>query len=513
MRLHITPLNNDLLPIVLGPGLAKSAENVSYQSIETFPENNYGYLDLPEQDAKKLIAKLNGAILKGKRMKVEEARPRKRSRKTAEAEEPAEHEEPRKKSKKSRKGPEERDVLQGHELPSDRKVKRGWTESKSEKTSSREDKSKDKSKDKKKSKSQAPSKYTEKEELLFRTNLPPNKEDLRTAKKDKKSKKSHSAGTVIHEFEKTAPQPSFLRDTTSAGRAAEYVENIGWVDDKGEVVEKEPPSLKRKKAAKAQVLTIDVLPLNGPRKEHVPPKQRLPAKSTSSSTSDPVESAISDKEENVGVLDDETSSSGITSSSGSATEAESEAESTLANEHRGEPPLSSHTEVQAAPETPPKVHPLEALFKKPKPPTGDDAAKPSLEIETSFSFFGLAPEETDELPPMPNTPFTSQDIYSRGVRSAAPTPDTAHPSRFTSFASALAARTQGHSDDEVLSEAEEAQAPGPSRQQPETRVESDFEKRFWAERGPNNRAWKANKRAALKEQRQKQNRLRRPRNR
>lgn len=504
MRLHITPLNQALLPVVLGPVLAKSAENISYQTTETFPENDYGFVDLPHHDAKKLITKLNGAILKGKKMKVEEARPKKRSRETADDEEGSKPEKSRKKSKKERKVT---NVLEGHELPADRKVKRGWTEPKLGKSSSSK---KDKSKDKdKKSKSRTPSKYSEKQELLFRTNLPPNKHDLSTARKDKKGKKKDTAQTVIHEFEKTALQPSFLRGTTTAGRATQYVEHVGWIDDKGDVVEKEPPHLKRKRPAKAEGLKINIPSPSKAEKVSTPSEHQQPRSNIAPSSSPGSDvSTASDTSEREGVQNDETSSSGITSSSASSTGLESEAES--AQEESLQP---SQLVTQAATETPPKVHPLEALFKKPNPPTGNDAAKPSLEVETSFSFFGQAAEENDELPPMPNTPFASQDMYSRGVRSAAPTPDTAHPSRFTSFASALAAHTQDLSSDEDLGDADAAHRPDIPVQQPEKRGESDFEKRFWAERGPNNRAWKASKRAALKEQRQQQNRLRRPRNR
>ena len=507
MRLHITPLNPDLLPIVLGPVLAKSAENISYQTIETFPENHYGFVDLPEQDAKKLIAKLNGAILKGKKMKIEEARTKKRSRDAGAVDDEPKIEDVRKRSKKEKKG---ENILEGHELPAGRKVKRGWTEPKAEKSSN--SKVSPKEKKKKTSKSQAPSKYSEKEELLFRTRLPPNKEDLSTQKKDKKSKKKTTSDTVIHEFERTEQQPSFLRDTTSAGRASEYVENVGWVDESGDLVEKEPSNLKRRRPTKAEGLMISVPSPSRAQKASLL-KLQSPTQPVAAMSSDSDSSATSNVAEQEEAPDDDTSSSGITSSSAYATGSEQELDTTSGDEHAKHPLQPPQIEVQPAPETPHKVHPLEALFKKPNPPIDHEVTKPSLEIETSFSFFGEAPEEDDELPPMPNTPFTSRDINSRGVRSAAPTPDTAHPSRFASFASALAAHTEDHSDDEDLDDADGANDLGRPAQQTEERNESDFEKRFWAERGPNNRAWKASKRTALKEQRQKQNRLRRPRNR
>lgn len=499
-RLHITPLNPDLLPIVLGPSLANSARNISYQTIGTFPENNYGFLDLPLPDAKKLVSRLNGAILKGRKMKVEEARPKKRGRDDAEDENAPKAEKDKKKSKKLRK---EAGVLEGHELREERKVKRGWTEPKSEKAAKRN------SKDKKKTKAQMKSQYTEKEELLFRTKLPANREELDNSKRSKDRKKKGSSDHIVHEFEKTTIQPSFLRDTTSSSKpTTEYVDGVGWVDETGVVVENEPAKVKRAKEKKSKSLMINVAKAQEAKKT-----AKVPLPQLSSEVSE-------EEEDNTGAVADvdDTSSSGTTSSE----EEEPESASTpgggadLGMSTEGSHQDPPQIQVHEPPDTPPKVHPLEALFKKPKTPAGQDAAKPSLEIETSFSFFADdAHEEEDEIPPMPATPFTSQDLNFRGIRSAAPTPDTAHPSRFTSFAAALETRTKRRTSSEEMDdqEATASQAFTPSTGNHESVQQSEFEERFWAERGQNNRAWKARRRAAMKEDRQKENRLRRSRNR
>src|SRR3954447_9464317 len=79
IRLHITPLSPNLLNAILPSSIAHLAEAISYHTLDVFPERNYGYLELPSMEAEKLKKKLNGSILKGKKIQVEEARPRKRA--------------------------------------------------------------------------------------------------------------------------------------------------------------------------------------------------------------------------------------------------------------------------------------------------------------------------------------------------------------------------------------------------------------------------------------------------
>jgi len=500
-RLHISPLNPDLLPIVLGSSLANSAENISYQTIATFPENNYGFLELPSPDAKRLMSKLNGAILKGRKMKVEEARPKKRRHEDIEAEVNTTSEKEKTTPMKFRT---EDNVLEGHELPEGRKVKRGWTEPKSKRSTDK------KVKEKKKTKLQAPSKYTEKEELLFHTKIPTNKTDLDTSKKGKeKKKKKGSKNDTVHEFEKTTKQPSFLRDTASTSNAAaEYIDGVGWVNEAGEMVEAEPANVKRRKEKKPNNLTIDITKTRKPKKiaESIQPQTSL-----SSSEDTDRHEVVADAEE--------TSSAGTTSSSEEVEDEPGPINSgstglgLFTKDSSVSPPQA---QVQEAPNTPPAVHPLEALFKKPRLPAGQDSTKPVLDIETSFSFFGQdALEDEDEVPRMPTTPFTSQDLNVRSIRSAAPTPDTAHPSRFTSFAAALESRTREQATTDEFDDEEVTTPPNitPSTVNEKGKEQNEFEKRFWAERGQNNRAWKARRRTAMKEERQKENRLRRSRNR
>ncbi len=482
MRLHITPLTPELLHAVVGPKLLDSVSNVSYHTIQTFPENDYGYLDLPAMEAEKIKKKYNGAILKGKKIKIEEARPKKRRRNEETTEEPAKQE-PVKKAKKSKK---ELNVIEGYELPADRKVKRGWTEAKPSKASKMS-----------KGKTSVTSKFSDKDELLFRTNLPPNKQDsLKTAKKDKTKTKTKKGEQVVHEFEKSTAQPSFLRQDVGLGIKGnlEYVAGQGWVDAAGDVVEAESERVLRQR----QVLQ------SAPND-----KQKEIAHDETSSDSSTLESDVESTSENdeneeqrIVQDDDETSSSGTLSEAGSGEESNMSAS--------GEEVSSAS--LQNVDEEDRQMHPLEAIFKKPRKPASQDLAKPSLEVSTSFSFF--EPEDQDDIEEesiIPLTPFSSQDIRARGLRSAAPTPDSAYPSRFNSYSSSTPTSDDEDEQDEKAAPPERRRANERHGETP-SRKQSEFEKKFWENRGDNNRSWKMRRRTVLKEKRQRENKARRPKN-
>ncbi|KIW70923.1 hypothetical protein, variant [Phialophora macrospora] len=434
-------------------------------------------------EGEKLKKKLNGSILKGRKIKIEEARPKKRRRFEASEEDATEEEPEATTPVKAKNSKKEHNVITGHELPAVRKVKRGWTEARSTR-SSKKDKTKPQS---------TTSKYTDKDELLFRTKLPANKSDLGTAKKEKgKSKKMKNGDHTVqvHEFEKSTLQPSFLKQEVGLGIKGnlQYVEGQGWLDDSGQVVEDEKPrAAKLREIAKSQ-----------PQSKREPAKEPDESSATSSSSSDDDDSYEGkDVSKPTEVdSDDETSTSGSSSSSESAEEI-----------HEGTLPRTTFDFVET---NGPEVHPLEALFKKPNKPASQDIAKPSLEIATSFSFLDAqeADDFEDEDAVVPMTPFSSQEYRSRGLRSAAPTPDTAHPSRFNSYGSS------GLPGDEDMEEDEEQQTYEPSskKQPAETslRTPSEFEKKFWENRADNNRAWKLRRRTVLKEKRQRENKARRP---
>lgn len=204
-------------------------------------------------------------------MRVEEARPQKsppspeeemkddvektKKELRAERREKRKREEGEGKVKKRKKG-ETKDVLKGVELPEGRKVARGWTSaetSTSKKYAGR-------------SSSTIPvAKEDIKRECLFKTPLPPNKvstkEDKKKDKKDKEEKKEkkekkRNKEVIVKEFKNNTKFPAFLKSSQLGERAAEemaseYVDGVGWVNGRGEVVEEE--NRKRRAADVVQV--------------------------------------------------------------------------------------------------------------------------------------------------------------------------------------------------------------------------------------------------------------------
>jgi hypothetical protein len=537
VRVHITPLRPDLLKVYLAPSVLSSAQNISYHSVETFPEKGFGYVDLPEADAQKLRKKLNGTTLRGSKVRIEMAKPEKRkAREEADAAaEKAEAERPSKRVKKEKKRKEE-GVLEGVELPDERKVKRGWTEPGSKMKKDKKEK-KDK-KDKDGPRERKPSKYTKEPELLFKAKLTPVAatevalKDKKEKKREKKEKnKSKSREVVVHEFEKNHKTATFLKEakvSTEKKPAVDYVNGLGWVDEDGVVVE---PETGRAKARRALEL-VDPLTesakawIDGSAKPSSGTPQAAKAKKEKQKKATPPPSSSESEDEDSSVV---SSSSEDESSESEDEESEAEASAispTHVVDERKTPEQPSSVSGEK------EVHPLEALFKRAKPADGAPAtpAKKLTPINTSFSFFD-ANEETmqvdgESTENVPTTPFTQKDLEWRGLRSAAPTPDTATIGQRFSFD--WRKGSQEADDDEdmedldadaehqlsqntkanatkvplagVAEEDEDATEVGA-----EEKPESEFRKWFWENRGDLNRAWKKRRRDALKAKRHTEN--------
>jgi hypothetical protein len=535
-RLHITPLNPSLLTTILPASILPSARNISYHSIQTFPEKSYGYVDLPMADAERIKKKLNGSILKGTKVRIEKARPEKE----AVIDDADEVERPKKERKKRK-----RDQL---EVPGidigERHVKRGWTVP-------TKDKGKGKEKDK-----VAKSKFTTQPECLFKTVLPSNK--VANAKGGLKKSKDKKKGkeTLVHEFERTVKYATFLRapgGKKSRG-VVEYIEGKGWVDEDGNVVEvvkirKAPAKVEPKPAAKEELMAENSSEESSCEDEEGSPEEsesKIPdnkAEEDSSiddSSSDEgsdhkdVESSIpafkvdkddseesssedsSSEEESDHVSDAAISKATKAASTSSETSSESsEEESSSESEDEPDEPQSAITSrpesssgsgltikiPDSMTSTPiaSSVHPLEAIYKRrvnENPNAG------------SFSFFGGKDGEDIEVEThlqVPLTPFTQKDFEFRGIRSAAPTPDTAHPNK----------RFVWPTDNDDDDDEGEAEANSPIRKakgkEKEAEPESDFQKWFWENRGNVNRAWKKRRKVVAKEKRQRENRKRQDR--
>ncbi|KAF7117236.1 hypothetical protein CNMCM5793_005992 [Aspergillus hiratsukae] len=519
-RLHITPFTPDLLPSVLPSSVRPSARDISFHSIPTFPENNYGYVTLPTMEADKIKKKLNGSILKGRKFKVETARSPKQQKVEVEVD-TATSTAKTSSDKGSKKRKAHDSVLDGYELPSGRQVKRGWTESTNTKKERRKDEKMKKGKDEKKAKTQAKSKYTEKSECLFRTKIPKNRSASPDEKQEKQAKKKRkpSQESVVHEFATTITHPSFLRsEADGAAPTSTFEEGKGWIDNAGNIKETVSDRLRKDQYRPGQVAGAK--------------EKRKSVKAPPTAQETHVEKTKDDKIDSTDESEDWTSSSGTTSSDDSSTDSESEDSMSSASSESRAP--SSQDEQQQSHTLPVKeklsspaktdepklvpggaapsvqtthgtdskdVHPLEALFKRPALESSD--SKPAPEANTQFSFFGQEDVESEgegEQNKEPQTPFTKNDLLSRGLRSAAPTPDTALINRKFDWS---------NDDSDAMEETEEYIDTPITRSETRTGLkddDSEFTKWFWENRGDNNRAWKKRRRDAAKEQRQRENR-------
>lgn len=569
IRLHITPFTPALLKSYIAPSVLPLAQNISYHTVETFPERGFGYVELPKMEGAKLKKKLNGLTLKGSKVRIEEAKPEKRKvdQETDDAEEKAGKRVKREERKK------EQGVLDGAELPSDRKIKRGWTEPPAKNRKEKKDKGKD---DEKKFK-QKESKYTKEPELLFKAKLTPvaatevaRKGKGKKEKKDKKDRKKPKDEVIVHEFENNTKQPSFLKSTQVAADpkpAVEYINGKGWVDEDGNVVEAETGKARNRRVLEL----VDPVPVQSPtaqdqllvmpEADSSKPTSKLAKKERKSRkhVTPPPSSSGSVSEE----------SSVVSSSSGSEdSDSEPEVGSNAKSSASSPAPVEATPEIALTPSSPnqekKEVHPLEALFKRPKPAAISTPAstltpvKGLAPINTTFSFFGNEePMDVDGDAPgnPPVTPFTERDLEWRGLRSAAPTPDTAAIGRRFSFPWRKGSQEVDDDDDDDLEagkqltnntkanasvthlpgvaeeeEDENAQADTAEHDEEESeddanatpigarkgkgsataaegeeQDESEFAKWFWENRGENNRAWKKRRRETLKSKRLRDN--------
>ncbi|KAI5205707.1 hypothetical protein E4T39_02797 [Aureobasidium subglaciale] len=562
VRLHITPFNATLYQNIIPASIQPNATNLSYHTVQTFPERGFGFVELPKADADKLRKKLNGATLRGQKMSVQEAKPEKRRRRDKDDDgEGAEVEkQPRKKAKKEKSSKKKDKEITGYELPDERQVKRGWTEEPGKYNKEKKEKASKSSSDKADKKDKTPkrekSKYSSKPEVLFKQKLPEGVMKAQKAEgKEKKNKNTKQPKNIaiIHEFEKNTPVPSFLKSEVSGkGKGtADFVEGKGWVDAEGNVVEEvhvKPKREDRIANMKDTAVEIKIKP-TVPKEPAMHKDITAGAKSLGYDSSDEssVVSSESDEEmshdsddddekeeelevereeiaeeikegaEEVAALADDEEASSATSPKDDSSDSDSEDEEPAAEKastpeptKQAPSPQPSTMDISPKPSTPPReVHPLEALFKK-KPAT-DTTPRPAP-INTSFSF-GISSEDVDEEmlddfdPTYPSTPYTR----TRDIRSAAPTPDTAAIGRKFSFSFANKfndedVEEEGYGDEGYAEEEWNANMePLGVKEKVEGEEETEFSKWFWENRGDSNRAWKKRRRDVMKLKRQREN--------
>ena len=551
VRLYISPLTSELLPIVLSATALTTTSDISYHTIQTFPERNYGYVELPTMEAEKVKKKLNGSILKGSKVRVEAARPqRKGALPNQVITQTGEDETDLRKKRPERKRKRDDGVLAGYELPKERKVRRGWTEpSKELKDTKVKRVKKDTDKPKDKQAKVQRSSYTDKPECLFRTKLPSNVGEAGKGKSvsQEKPKKRKTGKTereaVIHEFSNTTKHAAFLRENqVTSGKVAvsEYIDSKGWVDKDGKIIESATTlARERSRSAKSasrtepisSALKLDkVKTIKERSSKDLPLNTEGDASETSSSgiSSSAEDDSEPEKDEKV-ASDMNIKSNNVQMSGGSSapvTSATNEISDDKLNsatpKHSSvfpsvtsSPISSTHTPTQETS----NIHPLEALFKRPKSkPVAP--RKLNLEVQTSFSFFDPDPDdETTTGNPIPQTPFTAHDTQQRRLRSAAPTPDTAAPGKVGFEPPWALDQNEIDNQDEENDEGNEGDhranrnepsrfsAANPTKEGEQTdKNESEFSRWFWAHRGETNRAWKRRRREASKEKRQRENR-------
>lgn len=521
-RLYVSPLDPQLLHTVLSGSLRDLASKISYHTLQTFPERRYGYLELPVLEADRLKKKLHGFILQGQRMKVEKARPE-RAPKGPGGSDKTTMERGTKLRRRSIGHKKEDAVLAGVELPANRKIKRGWTEPSSTRIedSTRDNKARDK-KARAKENTAKPSAHTNGPECLFKTTIPPNavSQNISDSIKPKKRKRGETErNVVVHEFEKTTKHPSFIRGEATANQtksASSYVEGKGWFDDSGNFIEAGKET--RRTRSRNTQSTLDT--------DDAAKSQQSHAKSNATSGPSRAKQAQGGKP----TIFDDTSSSGSSDSGsedsdvaqGQRNKASTGEEANLKTSDKTENDITtdqvralSITRSSPTPPTEPvkEVHPLEMLFKKPNSAASQTPSKPLLEVKTGFSFFEPDEEQNATAPlVVPQTPFTQQDFQERRTRSAAPTPDTAAPSK-TTFGRLWSQDIGRRSSASDEAEEDTQSTPVASKNTVEDQAdnaakESEFAKWFYEHRGETNRAWKRRRREAAKEKRQKENKRR-----
>ncbi|KAI1076917.1 hypothetical protein F5B20DRAFT_554240 [Whalleya microplaca] len=459
----------------------------------------------------------------------------------------------KKKDKASKKRKREFDVTPAVQLEG-RKVKRGWTTAEQEmieekrkkkrEKETKEKKSKDKDgkkekKDKKMKKREVKSKYTNGPECLFKTKLPDAgssaRDDNDSAGHKKKKRRKGEREVVVHEFGRTVKHPSFLKANTEKANAEAmtFEDGVGWVDGNGTVIEAVVNKRSSTHASKLDS-TAETKQPDSTAAVSDDDDTTSSSGSSSSSPSEDEDEDIPDQNAEAGSADEKATSTPAPAPPKSlkietqALSSPTSALKTAVSLHSARPKSSGSTTsltIKIPPATPAatKVHPLEALY---KPPKDNAATPPNAEPFLFFDNDDIEEDADDGAatraanPPL--TPFTSQDFEYRNIRSAAPTPDTAHPSRTFS----LWSRTESTVDEVPEAEEEDEEedqdeelddgdvtmagtsnadtAAGDSKQTPA----SDFQKQFWESRGDLNRSWRRRKKTVAKEKRYRENRAR-----
>ncbi|KAG8165303.1 hypothetical protein KVR01_005578 [Diaporthe batatas] len=559
-RLHIAPLNPELLKVIVPQAVLPKAREISYHTLQAFPERPYGFIEIPSAAAQKIKSKLNGAVLKGVKIRVEPARPDNMPKPDPDAiistaaggdlERKSKKSKTEKREKKRKRDPQE---IAGIELEEGRKIKRGWTvtpdEAKAKKKKEKErEKAKSKSgkdkkekegkdkKDKKKRRRDAESEYTDGPECLVKTQLPPNKRDTVAGDSQgeaKKSKKHKTHEVVVHEFKNTTKFPTYFKASkgaTTSGTGYEFVEGKGWVDSDGNVVE----NIKSTRPKGLPTTLVE-------RKTSKDDEDEDDTTSSSGSSSEEEGEDSEAEDDNIAAKKERKAAHPALKSLAIdvATSTGSESPQDSARPKSSSSARSLTIKIPPATPSSNKIHPLEALYKRQQQDKAEDKADTTA--DQPFSFFSgqdLEEEDDNDLgqgegvggsgidndenssqagpsqgSQLPMTPFSKQDFEWRGMRSAAPTPDTAHPSRYSRIWPLRDDREESPGIPEGEEYHDQSNSPmGASQANDEegeqTNPSTDFQKWFYENRGDLNRSWAKRRKTAAKQKRYRENKAR-----
>ncbi|KAI9681808.1 MAG: hypothetical protein M1829_000553 [Trizodia sp. TS-e1964] len=223
IRLHISPFTPELLNSLLPPSILPLAQDLSYHTLETFPEKSYGYVTLPTAQGKKLRGRLNGLIIKGTKVRIESARPQ-RSLAISRTDEPTGRKLALRLQQAPIRRPNKRNCVPGIELPSGRRVQRGWAKpaSTAKKSLLLGD-------------TVSRARASSKPDCLFRMKLP--------SPSLSSGRLPHLREIVVRENSQVRKWPSFLRDDANppkGSRVLQFIDQQGWFNEAGDLVEAHP---------------------------------------------------------------------------------------------------------------------------------------------------------------------------------------------------------------------------------------------------------------------------------
>jgi uncharacterized protein YdaT len=228
---------------------------------------------------------------------------------------------------------------------------------------------------------------------------------------------------VVHEFCNTTKHSSFLREDSGRKETkivSEFVDGKGWVDEEGNLVE-------------------DIVKTKGNRRKHMIERAVTDAvdeaqRSASGTTSSDISEELPKR--SVRTQDADQNVNDVTSFSGTSSDSELSKENheSVQSVGRDEKIAKDASSISDAENIVSDIHPLEAIFKRPKHKPSNGTPKPSSRSPPHSTSLSLMPKMTQRVHLLYLRHLLLDKTSSSEDRSAAPTPDTAAPGKTFSYA-------------------------------------------------------------------------------